>query len=44
MNCAVSRGEARSRSSSPPATSCIMRQSCCKTFYSDDDIVGDVQK
>ena len=39
MNCTVSRGRARSRSSSPPATNCIMRQSCCKIFYSDDDVV-----
>jgi len=40
MNCTVSRDKARSRSSSRLATSCIMRPSCCKIFYSSDDAGG----
>src|SRR5260370_10752692 len=38
MNCRLWRGDGRSRSSSPPATSCIMRRSCCATFYFNDDV------
>ena len=40
MNCTVSRDKARSRLSSRLATSCIMRPSCCKIFYSSDDAGG----
>ena len=37
MNCTISRGEVQSRLSSPPATNCTMRRSCCATFYCNDD-------